>query len=112
MSTQTIGSVVPEWTIGDRLRKARQETGLDAQAFATNIGIARNTLRKYEAGDRLPPRPVLISWCVFSQVSMKWIETGRPDDDGPTDGVALVGRVGLEPTAKGLLVRRFGLVAA
>ncbi|HWA67244.1 MAG TPA: helix-turn-helix transcriptional regulator [Mycobacteriales bacterium] len=83
MSTQTIGSVVPEWTIGDRLRKARETTNLDRQAFATDLGIARNTLTKYETGDRLPPRPLLIAWCVRTGVSMTWVMTGNAADPSP-----------------------------
>lgn len=51
-----------EFHQGDRLRKARESTGMSAQAFAKLVGISRDTLRGYEAGDVMPRPPVLRSW--------------------------------------------------
>ena len=37
MTTQTAGGI-PQFTVGDRLRKARETTGLNLQEFADEIG--------------------------------------------------------------------------
>ena len=42
---------VPEWTVGDRLRKARESAGLEQRQLAERAGMSRTTLRKVENGD-------------------------------------------------------------
>ena len=49
MNTETTGQV-PEWSIEDRLRKARDLTGLDQDEFAELIGVSRGTVSSYERG--------------------------------------------------------------
>jgi transcriptional regulator with XRE-family HTH domain len=75
---------VPEWTLGDRLRKARVHAGLDQAVLATDIGISRNTVRNYEAEHVKPRRPVLLAWAMRTGVSLAWLMgevPGRPDGD-------------------------------
>jgi len=67
---------VPEWTLGDRLRKARELTGLEVHEFADEIGIHRNSVGNYERGRR--PRPIVLkAWALRSGVSAAWLETGQ-----------------------------------
>jgi transcriptional regulator with XRE-family HTH domain len=61
MSEQAALHSFPEFHLGDRLRKAREATGLDAKAFSAEIGVSRESLRKYEAGTTTPRRPVLVA---------------------------------------------------
>lgn len=79
MTTMKAGAV-PTWTVGDRLRKAREMVGLDRQAFAVEVGSSRNTIAKYETGDKDVPRTLLLAWSMRTGVSMEWItgETGGP----------------------------------
>lgn len=77
---------VPTWTVGDRLRKAREITGLDRQAFAADLEISRNTLAKYETGDAVPPRTLLLAWAMRTGVSVEWL-TGGFDGPNDTDGI-------------------------
>lgn len=56
MTQQLSAGVVPEWTLGDRLRKARELTGLEAAQLAVEIGVHRDTIANYEKG-RVRPRP-------------------------------------------------------
>lgn len=35
---------IPAWTIGDRLRKARETTGLTTGAFAEQVGVTQKTI--------------------------------------------------------------------
>ena len=75
---------VPEWTIGDRLRKARVHAGLEQASLADEIGVSRNTVRNYEGEKVTPRRPVLISWAMRTGVSLDWLigtAPERPDGD-------------------------------
>lgn len=70
---------VPEWTIGDRLRKARESTGATQAEFAERLGVARNTINNYELGKTKPRRPLMLVWSMESGVSLSWILTGNPN---------------------------------
>jgi transcriptional regulator with XRE-family HTH domain len=63
----------PEWTLADRLRKAREHAGLEQRELATEIGIGRSTIVSYEAGRTVPHRPVLVSWALRCGVSYEWL---------------------------------------
>jgi transcriptional regulator with XRE-family HTH domain len=70
--------VIPEWTLADRLHKARKHAGYDQGELADAIGIARASLSAYENGHRTPRRPVLLSWAMATGVSLEWLEKGTP----------------------------------
>lgn len=76
----------PQWTVGDRLRKGRELTGLDRGEFAKEIGLSRNTVGKYESGDVMPPKIVLNAWVLRTPVTARWIETGQTEQTGRPDG--------------------------
>jgi len=76
MNTETTGQV-PEWSIEDRLRKARDLTGLDQDEFAELIGVSRGTVSSYERGSDTHKRPYLLAWAMGSGVSYEWLVTGR-----------------------------------
>ncbi|MDS2172492.1 helix-turn-helix transcriptional regulator [Nesterenkonia sp. CL21] len=76
---------VPQFTKGDRLRKARELTGLSATEFGKDIGVSRNSISRAENGDTEPRRMLMLAWAMRSGVSLKWLETGEapsPDGDG------------------------------
>lgn len=85
--TTSVAGIVPEWTLGDRLRKARELTGLDRAAFALELGVSRNTVSAYELNERAKPRVVVLrSWALRCGVSQQWLETGRNEQGGPSGG--------------------------
>lgn len=86
MSTQTVGTV-PEWTMGDRLRKAREAAGFDQVDLAELIGVSRTTVSNHEVGvgKRGPSRLLLRAWAHETGVPVWWLE-GQP---GPSDGTSL-----------------------
>ena len=75
----------PAFTMGDRLRKARELTGMDRKEFAETIGIHRDSLAKYEA-DKQPPRPpVVAAWALSTGVDVGWLRTGVASEEGPDE---------------------------
>ena len=76
--TSIRGTGDPEFTIADRLRKAREMTGLDQGEFAAAANMSRTTIVNYEQGHRAP-RPIYVRvWAEVAGVSVQWIQTGTP----------------------------------
>lgn len=86
MSLQPDAGTIPEFTIGDRLRKARELTRLSATDFGAEIGVSRNTISRAESGDTKPRRTMLMAWSMRTRVPMEWLETGAVDDETPPPG--------------------------
>lgn len=77
--------VIPEWSLADRLRKSRENAGLDQTELARVTGISRTSIVHYEAGRRSPRRPYLAVWSAATSVPIEWLETGKApvgDDEG------------------------------
>lgn len=76
---------VPPWTIGDRLRKARETNGMTQQQWADTIGISRGSVANYEAEKQDVKRPVLLAWAMASGVSLAWLRDGTEPTPNPVD---------------------------
>lgn len=87
MTISPVG-VVPEWTRGDRLRKAREITGMTTRQFAEHIGVSQKTVTDAENEKRPTMRKILLNaWALGTGVPAEWLETGvAPTDGGPGDG--------------------------
>src|SRR5260221_11655566 len=88
---------IPQWTLGDRLRKARESAGLKQAELAGKIGISRASIVNYEAGRYVPSRPVLLSWALCCGVDWAWLTGGGP----PGPGLEWVGNAGKNNTRSG-----------
>lgn len=77
MTEATSPATVPQWTLGDRLRKAREHAGLKQTDMAAEIGIGRSSIINYESDKAAPPRPVLVAWALRCAVPYEWL-TGEP----------------------------------
>jgi transcriptional regulator with XRE-family HTH domain len=79
---------VPAFTIGDRLRKAREKTGLDQGPFAVEIGVSRGTVSNYEraASGEGMKKPYLVAWALRCDVPVEWLLTGKAPGEGGGDG--------------------------
>lgn len=76
---------IPEWTLGDRLRKARESTGLGIVEFAEKVGISRVTVNNAEGNKKRPQQATLKMWALATGVNYEWLLTGEtpaPSDDG------------------------------
>lgn len=87
MSTHEQYELVPEWSLGDRLRKARSLTGMTAAQFAEHIGVSDSTVNSAEGDKRAVRRITLNAWAMATGVSLEWLETGvsaAPPPDRPS----------------------------
>lgn len=93
--TTHAGGVVPEFHLGDRLRKAREHTGMTQGELARVLGVARNTVNRSESGATHPMRVVVRAWAEATGVSLEWLETGevgqRGEDPEPEQTMLLLG---------------------
>lgn len=73
---------VPAFSIGDRLRKARQtmDGAPDVRAFAELLGVSHGTVTRYEL-DALPAdkmRPLILrEWARVTGVDEGWLRNGE-----------------------------------
>lgn len=88
MTIDAAGWRVPEWTRGDRLRKARELTGLGQEAFGDETGISRRSISDYEGDKAVPRKPVMMAWAFRTGVPLEWLETGAtPQGDPGPEGL-------------------------
>jgi transcriptional regulator with XRE-family HTH domain len=79
MSTYTIPTdttTVPEWTLSDRLQKARNYAGLTQSELAHQLGAGTKTVIRYENGEAAK-RSTLIAWAVVCGVDPQWLIEGN-----------------------------------
>lgn len=85
--------ILPIWTVGERLAKARKATGLTQAQFAERIGIARSSVANYELDVTMPRRLVLNAWAHETGVPVEWL-LGQ-EDHSVTARFILPGQVAL-----------------
>jgi len=91
MTVQVEAGNVPAWHIGDFLRKARENAGLEQAQLAVDLGISRRTVTNYERGHVKPRRAVLMAWAMRTGVPVWWLEgKENPRQDGPDGGNGLL----------------------
>ena len=74
MSTKlVVTSVVPDWRIEDRLRRAREHSGLDQTELADQMGVSRATISNYERGITNSRRPIIVAWAMATGVDVNWL---------------------------------------
>lgn len=76
----------PEWTLGDRMAKARRDAGFTAQEIAARIGISRKSVWNYEHDTTKPLTPILRAWAEVTGTYVEWIETGESPFPRGLDG--------------------------
>lgn len=92
MTQEQAGGLALEFTVADRLRKAREHIGCDQKQFAALTGISRGTIRNYESADHKTRKPYIVAqWALATGVSQQWLESGagqpaNPDGPSGTDG--------------------------
>lgn len=95
----------PTFTLGELMKKARLDAGLDQHAIAAKLGIARTSVSNYETNRSEPPASVFVGWADVTGVPLTWLATGctpRDLNPEPTDYESavdfLLWSLELEPT--------------
>lgn len=78
-------SGVPEWTLGDRLAKARRHAGVSRAAMAAYLGISPSAISTYEVDTREPKLQTLRLWAVRTGVPLPWLVDGDLPPAGQMD---------------------------
>jgi transcriptional regulator with XRE-family HTH domain len=65
-----------EFTLTDRLAKARRAHGWTQQQLADRLGINRRTVVRLEDGSGKVTKAMLIAWSVVTDAPLEWLETG------------------------------------
>lgn len=92
MSMMTAPGQIPEWTIADRLRKARESAGYGQTDFAAHTSMARATISAAENGHRVPSKANMRLWAMATGVPFEWIVNGEtPPTGGGVSGGLLPG---------------------
>jgi transcriptional regulator with XRE-family HTH domain len=65
--------MIPMWTLGERLRKARTSAGLEKEAMASLFFRHRNTIVNWEGDRARPTEQVLRKWAEVTDVPIWWL---------------------------------------
>lgn len=69
--------IIPTWTLGDRLAKARDCAGLTNHEMADALGVSRNTVTNWETGHTQPKRYAVEAWARITGVDLDWLVGGE-----------------------------------
>lgn len=75
----TDGNWVPEFEIGDRIRKTRVSKGLQQDEFAEGIGVARAMVGRWEVNAVIPSVDSIRRISDVYGVSLEWLIRGSSD---------------------------------
>jgi transcriptional regulator with XRE-family HTH domain len=76
---------VPQWTLADRIRKARDYAGLTRVELALKSGVSLSSIGNYETGKTTPLPLHLRELARATEVDLAWLqngETGPPTNGG------------------------------
>lgn len=68
--------VRPEFTLADRLRKAREFAGFDQRELAARICVSRTAIVNAENGHSTPRAITLAAWAEATGVALAWLQGG------------------------------------
>lgn len=102
---------VPEWTLGDRLRKIRRDADMTVADFAEVLGVSRASLGHYETDRNMPADVVALAKRIqlATGVPATWTLGLNDEAPGPVGPGAIADEVhppGLEPGTHWLRVGR------
>lgn len=96
-----LSGFIPQWSLADRIRKAREYAGQSQSELSELAGYSRATIANIEQGKSTARRGQLIAIAFATGVDLNWLETGNTPAGDPGEGGA-VGHQGLEPRTRWL----------
>ncbi|MEF3405803.1 helix-turn-helix domain-containing protein, partial [Agromyces sp. CCNWLW203] len=68
----------PEFTIGDKLLKARVTAGLTQNGLSDIIGVSQTAISSAETGQSTPHRSTIMLWAAATDVDLDWLLESLP----------------------------------
>lgn len=81
--------IVPEWSLGERLAKARHVAGLSQDAMAKRLSVSASAIAAWET-NRNSPREFMVlmdQWAEITGVDLAWILGFRTGSFSPLVGL-------------------------
>ena len=99
MSVQVAG-IVPQLTMGWRLKMALGQVDMTVQQMAAELGVSRQTATSYVTDRATPKRAYLVMWALRTGVPLSWLETGIAPvtNNGGDDGLYTTRDLNPEPS--------------
>ncbi|MFZ4843006.1 helix-turn-helix transcriptional regulator [Mycetocola saprophilus] len=66
------------FTLGERLRKARESAGLQQDQLAPLVGAHRQTISRWETGLTTPRSEIILRWSLVTHVDLFWLRGTEP----------------------------------
>ena len=82
MNTQLL-----QWTIQDRLAKARTAVAMSQRDVANALGVSLRTVSRLEQPSSNVTRPMILAWASVTGAPAHWIEFGDDTGDSVTSAV-------------------------
>lgn len=80
---------IPQWTLTDRLTKAREYAGLTQKQLAQRLDVGEKTVWRAEKGVPGTQRTTLLAWAVACGVDVDWLINGTEGGDAVTGAPTL-----------------------
>lgn len=82
-TTSDTDTVVPEWDLVDRMRKALRVSGLGVQEIADYLDVSRNTVSTWINGRITPSTQTVRLWALRTGVPYEWLRDGTTPRTSP-----------------------------
>ena len=84
LNAETVTDNIPQWDLGDRMRKGLRHAGISVGEMAEYLGVARETVSTWTNGRIKPSKQTLMLWAMKTGVPYEWY-TPRDLNPEPTD---------------------------
>lgn len=75
------------FTLGDRLRKAREVAGISSAEMAEHLGVHRNTIGNFEHDHQEPKLAYIRAWASVTGAPLTWLLDLDPNNHGFHDPI-------------------------
>jgi transcriptional regulator with XRE-family HTH domain len=75
-------TLIPEWDVADRMRKALRVADISVQEIADYLGVSRNSAGSWINGRIVPSTQTLRLWALRTGVPFEWLRDGGAAAEG------------------------------
>jgi transcriptional regulator with XRE-family HTH domain len=73
--------MIPQWELGDRMRKSLRHAGLSTRDMAAYLDIRSESVRRWFNGKSRPATSVLRLWALRTGADYDWLVNGQPEKE-------------------------------